>query len=56
MTAIPTWIGVTMIFTYWSVMAGMVINAYVHYNVEHETTNHEKIIPIDVGSVPPPTR
>ena len=34
MTAIPTWIGILLITFYWGAMAGMVINAYIHYNVE----------------------
>ena len=33
MTAIPTWIGILLITLYWGVMAGMVVNAYYHFNV-----------------------
>ena len=34
MTTIPTWVGILLIILYWGAMAGMVINAYIHYNVE----------------------
>ena len=34
MTTIPTWIGILLLTLYWGSMAGMVINAYVYYNVE----------------------
>ena len=32
MTSIPTKIGMALIMVYWLSMAGMVANAYFHYN------------------------
>ena len=33
MTTIPTRIGIMLIAIYWFGMAGMVVNAYYHFNV-----------------------
>jgi len=41
MTAIPTKIGVALIVVFWLSMAGMVVNAYHHFNVR--SINYEKI-------------
>ena len=40
MTTIPTRIGIMLIAIYWFGMAGMVVNAYYHFNVR---TNYEKV-------------
>ena len=39
MTSIPTKIGMALIVVYWLSMAGMVANAYFHYNYDVSSVN-----------------
>ena len=43
MTSIPNKIGITFIMVYWLSMAGMVANAYFHYNYDVLSVNSNEI-------------
>jgi hypothetical protein len=43
MTSIPTKIGMALIMVYWLSMAGMVANAYFHYNYDVSSVNSNEV-------------
>ena len=43
MTRIPTKIGMSLIMVYWLSMAGMVANAYFHYNYDVLSVNSNEV-------------
>jgi hypothetical protein len=43
MTSIPNKIGIALIMVYWLSMAGMVANAYFHYNYNVLSVNSNEI-------------